>query len=301
MINFSILYLEIAVSLLALGLLVGEMFLPQIPKYKFGLSAVFGMLFLLLWSFFPGSDLNNPNLVSTNYFYTLDHLAIWGKQFSILATGLSIWMSLHFFKKDEKYFVEYIVLQLITCVGMMLVVSVTDLFTLFVSLELLTISFYILVSFKKSDVLCLEAGIKYLIYGALASGILLYGISLIYGMSGQHQFTAIAQYAAQHLDSTLLIIGLILVLIGIAFKLAAFPFHWWAADVYEGAPTPTVALLSTGSKGAGVILLIRILFEVFPRHQAIWLPLICFAAGSSILFGNLGALSQTNFKRLMGY
>ncbi len=301
--NLLLMRWELAVAVLIIGLFLIDLFIPKVSKHAIGLIAALGLSIFLFGSFYFGSGLpvDQLRMEGAYGFYVLDSLAVWVKRFSMLATLFTILMSLRFWDKKEGHLAEYILLQLIGCLAMMLVGSTMDFLSLFVSLELLTVTFYVLVGFQHRKILSLEAGLKYLIYGALSSGILLYGIVLICGVSEEIQFVKIAEYARIHLDSQLLFIGLILVLVGIAFKISAVPFHWWTPDVYEGAPTPTVALLTTGSKAAGFILLIRILLFAFPSYQPQWFPLVCAASGASILWGNFGALSQTNLKRLMGY
>ncbi len=301
--NFSVMRWEIAVTVLMLVLFFADLFFPRISKRILGLGAAYSLGLFLFGSLFLGNGLppDVPRLETAHGLYVLDTLAIWAKQFSMLTTLLTILISIRFFGESDDHLSEYFILQLLVCLGMMLVSSTADFFSSFVALELMTVSFYVLVSFQRKNILCLEAALKYLIYGGVSSGILLYGIALIYGSSGEIHFAKVAEYALFHIKSNLLLMGLLLVLVGLAFKISAVPFHWWTADVYEGAPTPTVALLSIGSKGAGFVLLIRVLFEVFPSYQAKWLPLLIFASGGSILYGNLAALSQSNLKRLMGY
>lgn len=302
MIDLSLIQWELAVTGLLILILLLDLFVPCMSKCGITSVAVIGLGVFILWDVFVSSVLPSSQVIAVTAggHYRLDPLAIWGKRFAMLATLLSVLMSRRSFKDDE-HFSEYILIQLSACLGMMLVVSANDLFSLFVFLELLTVSFYVLVSYRRKDILCLEAGVKYLIYGALSSGILLYGIALAAGTAGSSQFHAIADYAAQNQNSSVLLAAMVLILVGVAFKIAAVPFHWWVPDVYEGAPTPSVALLSTGSKAAGFVLLLRILFEVFPAYQSHWLPMIMATSGASILLGNLGGLSQTNLKRLMGY
>jgi NADH-quinone oxidoreductase subunit N len=300
--DFSIMRWELAVGAIALLLLLVDIFNSQIPRRTLGTAAAITLaaVFLAsLWNF--GVPLDQDRVETAYGLFVLDRLAIWGKQFAMLGTLVTMLISLRFLPEQDEHYLDYLLLQLLACVAMMLVVSTQDFFSLFVSLELMTICFYVLVSFSRRDVLSLEAGVKYLVYGALASGILLYGIALIYGATGEVRFSAVAEYASANQDSSLLLVGLILVLVGLGFKISAVPFHWWTADVYEGSPTPTAALLSIGSKGASFVLLIRVLFQAFPSLQVQWIPLISIASAASILFGNLGALSQTNLKRLMGY
>ncbi len=299
--DFSLIRWELAVAALAMIILLAD--LSAIPGRALGLVAALGLGLFLTCSFCFGSGLSasGGRVETAHGFYVLDHLAVWAKQFSMLTTLLTILMSVRFLDKEEDRCAEYFFLQLTGCLGMMLLASAANFVSMFIALELMTIGFFVLVSFQRRNILCLESGVKYLIYGALSSGILLYGVVLIYGATGETSFAKVASYSVANPNSILLLAGLVLVLIGIGFKISAVPFHWWTADVYEGAPTPTVALLSIGSKGAGFVLLIRILIEAFPSYRLHWFPLVCFASGASILVGSLGALSQGNLKRLMGY
>ncbi|MBI4028022.1 MAG: NADH-quinone oxidoreductase subunit N [Verrucomicrobia bacterium] len=303
MIDLSLIRWELGVTALALALLLADLFLPGGGGRRLGQAAAVGLGALLILSLLLGSGLDGTTVraQTANHLYTLDGLAMWAKQFFMFATLLTILMSLRFLNETEDHIPEHIVLQLVACLGMMLTASAADFLFLFISLELMAVSLYVLVCFRRKEILCLEAGLKYLIYGALSSGVMLYGIALVYGITGATRFDKVAQYAATNPDAHLLFLSLVLILVGLAFKISAAPFHWWTPDVYEGAPTPTVALLSIGSKGAGFVLLFRVLFEAFPACRERWWPLICAASGASILVGNLGAISQGNLKRLMGY
>ncbi len=303
--DFSLMRWELMVAGLALALIIADLILPRTSRHAVGMAATTILGAFFLWSLVAsGLPEGAHRMLTAGGLYVLDPLAVWGKQFSMLATVLTMFMSLRFMDRNEEHPCEYLALQLIACVGMMLVASAADFLSLFIALELMTVSFYILVGFQSRNALCLEAGLKYLIYGALSSGVLLYGIALIYASSSHFDFAGIAQQSWEHVASNnnwLMPVGLMLVLAGLAFKISAVPFHWWTPDVYEGAPTPTAALLSIGSKGAGFILLVRVLFEAFFMYSSLWLPLLVVASGASILFGNLAALSQGNLKRLMGY
>jgi NADH-quinone oxidoreductase subunit N len=172
---------------------------------------------------------------------------------------------------------------------------------LFVSIELITITFYVLVSFQRSKLQSLEAGVKYLILGALSSSFMVFGIALIWGTTGELNFTKLAAVAPQFADSRIFLLGVLLVLVGLGFKIAAFPFQIWAPDVYQGAPTPTTAFLAIGSKAAGFVLLLRVLFTAVPSVTAHWANLLIVISGITILYGNLCAIPQRNIKRLLGY
>jgi NADH-quinone oxidoreductase subunit N len=200
---------------------------------------------------------------------------------------------------------EFYILPVFACAGLMWMASAVDFVMIFVSLELVTISFYILVSYLRRDRGSLEAGTKYLVLGALSTGFLVYGITWIYGVTGQTNLSAIAA-ALPGLDEAAvpaLLFGFGLVLVALGFKVAAAPFQFWVPDVYQGAPTPVTAFLSVASKAAGFIVLLRVVetFVVVPQLQAKIVPLLAVLAGATMIFGNLAAIPQSNLKRLLAY
>jgi NADH-quinone oxidoreductase subunit N len=300
--NLSNIHWEIAVTSVALVLLLADLLTPTLSKRRLGIFGCVAMGALLVFTFLRGGEAVDGNIWVQRMggSFVFDELAIWGKQFALLATLLTMILSLSYFADREEHLVEYLVLQMAACVGMMLVVAAVDFISLFITMELMTVCFYILTSFQKRNPLSLEAGMKYTIYGAISSAILLYGIALVCGFSGEISFGRVAQYL-QYTNSKLVLLGFLLILCGLSFKISAFPFHWWTPDVYEGAPTPTVSFLSSASKGIGFVVLVRLLGEAFMPLQHFWFPFLAVAAGGSILIGNLGALSQSNLKRLMGY
>ncbi|MBU6400496.1 MAG: NADH-quinone oxidoreductase subunit N, partial [Verrucomicrobia bacterium] len=172
---------------------------------------------------------------------------------------------------------------------------------LFVSLELITVTFYVLNSFQRNHSQSLEAGVKYLILGALSSAFLVYGIALVYGMSNTMAFGPLAAGAKTLAAKPLFLLGLLLVIAGLAFKIAAFPFQIWTPDVYQGSPTPAAAFLAFGSKAAGFVLLLRVLFSAVPDITTHWAKLLMAMSAVTILYGNLCAIPQRNLKRLLGY
>ena len=187
----------------------------------------------------------------------------------------------------------------------MLLASANDFMLLFVALELVTISFYILVAYQRRSPVALEAGVKYLILGALSSAFLVMGVAYIFGLTGTTRFDLLWNYSisAPHPLTAGVGFGLLLVLIGIGFKIAMVPFHSWAPDVYEGAPNSITAFLSVGSKAGGLIILMRVVLGVFdfPAASAVWIPLLTIGAIASLLLGNLAAIPQRNLKRMLGY
>ncbi len=199
---------------------------------------------------------------------------------------------------------EYYALLIYAVSGMSMMAASADLFTFFLGLEVLSISLYVLIGFEQRDAGSNEGALKYFLLGAFASGFILYGMALLYGASGSTEYDAIARtLAGERSDAVnlLLLGGLGLLLVGIGFKISMVPFHAWTPDVYQGAPTPVAAFLSTGSKAAAFVVLIRLLGSVFPGLQMEWIPLISVLAVLTIAVGNVVALVQTNLKRLLAY
>jgi NADH-quinone oxidoreductase subunit N len=195
---------------------------------------------------------------------------------------------------------EYPLLVLFATAGMMMMISAGDLIALYLGLELQSLSLYVLAGFRREDVKGSEAAMKYLVLGALSSGMLLYGASLIYGATGSTSFATIAE-AAKAGHGLMLTVGLVLVLVGIAFKIAAVPFHMWTPDVYEGSPTPVTAFFAAAPKLAAMALLIRVLYGAFPALAGEWRQIITFISLASMILGAFAAIGQTNIKRLMAY
>jgi NADH-quinone oxidoreductase subunit N len=195
----------------------------------------------------------------------------------------------------------FYVLLLSAVLGTLVLASVNDLLMLFLGLELLTFSLYIMAAYLRTDARSVEAGMKYLILGSVSSGFLVYGVALLYGFAGSTSFPAIRAALTAGPAPVTAQAGLWLLLAGLGFKVAAVPFHFWVPDVYEGAPTPVVAFLSVGSKMAGVVAILRVLYGIFAPVAWIWADLLALLSAATMLYGNLGAIPQTNIKRLLGY
>ena len=223
------------------------------------------------------------------------------KRFFIIAAILVLFLASEFSDRISAGISEYYSLVVFALAGMLFAASANDFAMLFVSIELITITFYVLVSFQRNRLVSLEAGVKYLILGALSSAFLVFGIALIWGTTGKLNFNDLAQVSGQFLDNKIFLIGVLFVLVGLGFKIAAFPFQIWAPDVYQGAPTPTTAFLAVGSKAAGFVLLLRVLFVAVPEVTKHWTDLLIVISAITILYGNLCALPQRNLKRLLGY
>ncbi len=232
--------------------------------------------------------------------YRMDGFGSFAKILIYLAAIGCLIVTPKFFTENGGHRPEYPILVLFSAVGMALMVSAVNLMTLYMGLELMSLSSYVLASFSRSDNRSVEAGLKYFVLGALASGILLYGMSLLYGFTGSTSYLGI-RLALQDGLSMGATFGIVFVLAGLAFKIAAVPFHMWTPDVYEGAPTPVTAFFSTAPKVAAVAVLMRISLDTFGEQTLAWQQIVIFAALASIVVGALGAIGQTNIKRLLAY
>ena len=240
--------------------------------------------------------------------YRADAFAAFAKVLIYIASAIAIVLAPDFFRRTagDDLRPEYPVLILLSACGMGIMVSAADMLTLYVGLELQSLAAYVLASFMRQDARSAEAGLKYFVLGALASGILLYGISLVYGFTGSTLFDEIAgAYAAASLSgdakSLGLLFGLVFVFAGIAFKISAVPFHMWTPDVYEGAPTPVTAFFASAPKVAAMGLAVRVAVEAMGPAEGQWRQIVIFAALASILLGAVAAIGQTNIKRLLAY
>ncbi len=210
------------------------------------------------------------------------------------------------FQKQEKFErFEYSILIVLSVLGMCVMLSAGDLIALYLGLELQSLALYVVASMHRDHARSSEAGLKYFVLGSLSSGMLLYGCSLIYGVTGSVQFGAIAQAIEPLINGEtfplVLVFGLVFVLAGLAFKISAVPFHMWTPDVYEGAPSPVTAFFASAPKVAGLAILIRFLFEAFPNAVPQWQQVIFFVAVASMILGAFAGIAQTNIKRLMAY
>ncbi len=300
--------LEIAVLVLGMIILMFEAFAPRIDKRVFAYAAIAGLVIVLVATFFlqPGSSSDN----ATGFwsFYTADPLSIFFKRFALLTTILVLVMMIDYapvvraFAGDEgrSALGEFFAVPIFTCAGLMYTVSAIDFVMIFVAIELVTVSFYVLVAFTKKNPATLEAGVKYLILSAVSTAFFVYGIAWIFGVTGETNLQRItAALASPGIDTNAALFGAVLVLVALGFKIAAVPFQIWVPDVYQGAPTPVTAYLSVGSKAAGFVVLLRVLrpFTMLPNMER----LIVLIALLTVVYGNLAALPQTNLKRLLGY
>ncbi len=307
-------FLEIAVLIIGVFMLLYEAFASDEKKSFVAWLGISGLTLVLVLSFFSGETVAHaPSGASYLRFYRTDALALFFKRFALLTTIIVLVMSLEyrdvvrrfiFGVKNEAGVGEFYALPVFTCAGLMWMVSAVDFVQIFVSLELVTISFYILVSYMRRSPGSLEAGVKYLILGALSTGFLVYGITWIFGITGETNLDRIAlKLQTLHAFNTPLLFGVMLILAGLGFKIAAAPFQIWVPDVYQGAPTPITAFLSVGSKAAGFVVLLRVLetFLAAPFLRDKILAVVAALAALTLIYGNLAALPQNNLKRLLAY
>jgi NADH-quinone oxidoreductase subunit N len=233
--------------------------------------------------------------------FITDPFAAFMKTLVLLGSAVTIIMGLRFFEEHKIARFEFPVLVLLATTGMMIMVSANDLITLYLGLELQSLALYVVASFDRDSRRSSEAGLKYFVLGALASGMLLYGASLVYGFSGTTSFTGLATALSGGHASPGMLIGLIFVVVGLAFKVSAVPFHMWVPDVYEGAPTPVTAFFALAPKMAAVALFVRFLIEPFGPMLGEWRQIIVFLSIASMVLGAVAAIAQTNIKRLMAY
>ena len=286
---------------MALGivLLLADFLFAVTPQRKkalayLGIAALGVMLLTLL-----GNDA--PTGTAFNGAFVEDSMAIFFKRFFLVAAILVLFLTSEFSEKISASVSEYYSLVIFALTGMLFAASSNDFAMLFVSIELITVTFYVLVSYQRRKLISLEAGVKYLIIGALSSAFMVFGIALIWGTTGEINFTKLAAVVPQYLTNKIFLAGVLFLLTGLGFKISAVPFQIWVPDVYQGAPTPTTAFLAIGSKAAGFVLLLRVLFTAVPDVARHWSTFLIVISALTILYGNLCAIPQRNLKRLLGY
>jgi NADH-quinone oxidoreductase subunit N len=308
--------LTLELIVLVTGILL--LFLESFSKSTHKRGIAFTAIFVLFWTFWltfftKGNPAPGTTADALWNFYTADAAAMFFKRIALATTIIVLVMATEYRTVLAKFLPqehpgagigEFYALPVLTCAGLMFMASAVDFLSIFVSIEMVTISFYVLVPYMRRNMASLEAGVKYLILGALSTGFLVYGITWIFGLTGETNLAKIGlKLATWHGSDTALLFGLVLVLVGLGFKVAAVPFQIWVPDVYTGAPTPITAFLSVGSKAAGFIVLMRVLepFLQVPGVGPKALAFVAILAGASLIFGNLAAMPQDNLKRLLAY
>jgi NADH-quinone oxidoreductase subunit N len=231
--------------------------------------------------------------------FVIDEFGRYLKILALIGSAVGILFSLDFLRDGKRGTFEFPILVLLSTTGMMMMISAGDLIALYLGLELMSLALYVCAAVDRDNVRSTEAGLKYFVLGALSSGMLLYGASLIYGYTGSVSFDAIAKAASQ--GGIGLLFGLVFLFVGLCFKVSAVPFHMWTPDVYEGAPTPVTAFFAAAPKVAAIALFMRVAIDAFPTIAGQWQQIIVFVAIASMVLSAFGAIGQRNIKRLMGY
>ncbi|MEM7067376.1 MAG: NADH-quinone oxidoreductase subunit NuoN [Pseudomonadota bacterium] len=280
-----------SMAMLMYGVFAGERSSSQVTGLSIAILAAAG-----IWLFATGDRGE-----AMNGAFILDDFAWFMKLLTLLGSALAVIMSVNYMKQEGVTPFEYPVLVITATLGMMIMISANNLISLYLGLELQSLSLYVLASINRDSVRSTEAGLKYFVLGALSSGMLLYGASLIYGFTGHTDFAAIADAMAGSDRSIGLIFGLVFLMAGIAFKISAVPFHMWTPDVYEGSPTPVTAFFAAAPKIAAMAMLIRVVVGAFETITPDWQQILAFISIASMVLGAFAAIGQNNIKRLMAY
>jgi len=279
-----------AMALLMVGAFRGNLAVRAVDYSAIVLLALAGAILLLL---------PQGRLVSFGGSFVVDDFARFLKILALLGSAAAIAMSLDYERRERQERFEFSVLIVLSTLGMLMLISAADLIALYLGLELMSLPLYVVAASHRDQLRSTEAGLKYFVLGALSSGMLLYGASLIYGFTGTISFTGIAQ-AATH-GGIGLIFGLVFLFAGFCFKVSAVPFHMWTPDVYEGAPTSVTAFFAAAPKVAGIAMFVRGAVVAFPGITAQWQQIVVFVSIASMLLGSFAAIGQRNIKRLMAY
>jgi NADH-quinone oxidoreductase subunit N len=232
--------------------------------------------------------------------FTDDAFSRFMKALALIGSLVTLVLSVEFMRKERIAGFEFPILILLATLGMMMLISASDFIALYLGLELMSLSLYVVAAYHRDNARASEAGLKYFVLGALSSGMLLYGASLIYGFAGTVSFAGVA--VALHGQASIgIVFGLVFLLAGLAFKISAVPFHMWTPDVYEGAPTPVTAFFASGPKMAAMAVLVRVVTTAFPGIEGEWRQVIVFISIASMALGSFAAIGQTSIKRLMAY
>ncbi len=296
---------EIVLGLGAMALLMLGAFAPQPSPargggLRWGVRAIdIAAIVLLIVAGVLLLRLPPGKLVSFNGSFVVDGFARFLKILALIGSAVAIAFSLDYAKQERQQRFEYSVLIVLSTLGMMMLISAADLIALYLGLELMSLPLYVVAASYRDSLRATEAGLKYFVLGALSSGMLLYGASLVYGFTGTVTFSGIAQSAPN--GGIGLIFGLVFLFAGFCFKVSAVPFHMWTPDVYEGAPTPVTAFFAAAPKVAGIAMFVRAAVVAFPGITAQWQQIVVFVAIASMLLGSFAAIGQRNFKRLLAY
>jgi NADH-quinone oxidoreductase subunit N len=279
-----------AMLLLMLGAYRDQRVVPVIDAAAIVLLIAAGVIICLL---------PHGKLVSFNGSFVVDDFARFLKILALIGSATAIVLSIDYAKRENQQRFEYPVLIVLSTLGMMLLISASDLIALYLGLELMSLPLYVVAASHRDNLRSTEAGLKYFVLGALSSGMLLYGASLVYGFTGTVSFSGIASAAGQ--GGIGLIFGIVFLFAGFCFKVSAVPFHMWTPDVYEGAPSPVTAFFAAAPKVAGIAMFVRAAVMAFPTITSQWQQIVVFVAIASMALGSFAAIGQRNIKRLMAY
>lgn len=282
-----------------LTVLALDLLLPRHLKYWTATVAVAGTALALLPLAFLAIDGTVRSMFDGSF--VVDQFSLVLKGLFLIAGYVVFLISHNFIESDRYYQGEYYFLLLASILGALVMASARDLIVLFIGLELVTGPTYMLAGWRKGDAKSNEAAMKYFILGVLSSAILLYGMSLLFGLTGEVTFAGLASATAGMAGEPLMVMAVLFIIVGFGFKVSAVPFHFWAPDTYEGAPTPITAYLSVNSKAAGFVGMLLVMYLALPGLSDIWAPALWLLAALSMTIGNLGALRQTNIVRLLAY
>lgn len=302
---FDIDYLALAPELVIvatiLGVLTLDLVLPRSAKYLTAVLSVLGVSLAAIPLLVMAVDGSTRSMFDGSF--TVDVFALVLKGLFVVAAYLILLMSVSYIEGDRYYQGEYYFLILCSLLGSLVMASGRDLIVLFIGLELTTAPLFLLAGWRKGDMKSNEASLKYYILGVLSTALLLYGMSLVYGLTGQIAFDGIREAVADTdlASEPALGMAILLMIVGFGFKVSAVPFHFWAPDTYEGAPTPVTAYLSVNSKAAGFVAMLIVMYQAVPGASSVWGPALWVMAAASMIVGNLAALRQTNIVRLLAY
>jgi len=300
----------IMLTLFGCGILLIDLLLPPADKRWNALTAFIALIFAGISLYRVQGEFAAHGLQAVKAFggmVVMDPSAIFFSWLFLAATAITILISVRYMELEREHHGEYYALMLLAVVGMMCMAAGKDLVLLFIGLELMAISVYVLVGFLRSDKRSNEAALKYLLLGAFSSGIFAYGLSLLYGMTGTTDIELIGRHLARVPAGSgpVVVLAVVTTLAGLFFKIAAVPFHQWAPDAYEGAPTSITGFMSVAAKAAAWALLLRLFLYTFSptvnQTRNIWMPMVIFVAVATLTGGNLAAISQNNLKRLLAY
>ena len=297
-INWQLLMPELVIALTLLIVLVFDLF-DSISKKVLGWMTIVGAA-IALWVSIQ-MHLDGPVGIQFNQMFKVDNFSLFFNMIFLISTILVVLLSMSYLDRGDKKQGPYYLLILLATLGMMLMAAGNELIIVFLGLELMSLSLYVLAGYFRENPASSEAGMKYLLLGAFASAFFLYGIALIYGGAGTTSIPAIAEKITAESSSPLLLAGMFLLVVGFGFKVAIVPFHQWAPDVYEGAPTTIAAFISAGPKAAGFAAFLRIFMEALPNLQGEWSGVLILLAMLTMTVGNVIAIAQTNIKRMLAY